>query len=129
MNYCDMCFRNVIYYGEIFPRHDLIFDEYYKIVCDHDEVIRFPRRPLPDPYDGMCDRERDFAPKEVHEKFEKLFEYDDEFRKLFQFGPQQGHEIVELCKKVGYNPEKDGWLDFWLINRAYKMIEKFEQGS
>lgn len=129
MKYCELCFRKAIYYGEIFPGHDLIFDKHYKIVCDHDELVRFPDRPLPDPYDGMTDGEIDSAPKEVNEKFLKLSEYDDQFRKLFRFDPQQGHEILELCKKVGYNPDQDGWLDFWLINRAYKMIEKFEQGS
>jgi hypothetical protein len=118
----------VIFYGEIFPSHYFIYhDKHYKIVKGHEEIIRFPGKPFKDPYDGMTDKEVDASDKKKNKKykaFTKYLEYDDEFRKDFRFHPSQGHEIVELCKKAGYKHKKDEWLDFWLVDRAAKMIEK-----
>lgn len=127
MNYCQSCFRNATYYGEIFHEHDLILDgEIYKIVSDHDEIVRFPSKPPKDPFEGLSDEEAAAKGNTLNEEFLKYSAYDAEFRKKFVFSPQQGHHIVECCKKSGYDPNVHGWLDYWVVDRAYNLIQKSE---
>lgn len=126
MNYCEMCFRNATEIGEIYPHHFLIKDAdgFYKIVNAHDEIVRFQTPPILDPCDGMSDEEINEAwDGGLNKEFLKYSHYAENFRRdSFRFHPQHGHQMVEFCKQVGYDPDKTGWLDHWLIDRAARMI-------
>jgi hypothetical protein len=123
-----MCFSNAKYIGEIFPGHDLIkHDGFYKIVDDHNEIIRFPDTPLKDSFENLTDTQIDtmYRDEEACKKDDAFMHYVEEFRKVFRFHPQQGKQIVDLCIENGYDQEKDGWLEYWLINRAATMIDNY----
>lgn len=124
---CELCFRNMEYYGEIFPHHDLIFhDGFFKICNGHDEIIRFHAPPIKDPCEGLSEDAVDaFCNDSKNDEInDAYFQYHEKFRETFRFAPQLGEEIVIACRQVGYNPNQDGWLDYWLVERAAKMIEK-----
>ena len=124
---CELCFQNAEYYGEIFPNHDLIFhDGVFKICNGHDEIIRFHAPPVKDPCDGLSEDAEDlFCNDPSNDSINNAyFKYHEDFRKDFRFSPQLGEEIIIACRQVGYNSSKDGWLDYWIVNRASKMIEK-----
>ena len=113
--FCEMCFKNADYYGELFPDHDFIFHKkIFKVVKYHDEVFRFPSTPPKSP---------------TFETDDTYINYVEKFRKNFMFSPQQGKEIVEGCAKVGYNPKEHGWLDYWIVHQAAVLIEKGKQND
>lgn len=119
-NYCESCYKGAIDYGEIYPEHFLILDDdnYFKVVNGHDEMFRFFSKPIKDPYDGLTDEQINTAPIDY-----TYSNYVSTFRtKNFSFHPQHGHKIVEKCKSVGYNPDVNGWLDYWMVKRAYDLI-------
>lgn len=126
MSYCTACFSDAINYGEIYPDHYLLLDkENYKIVSDHDEIIRFSEKPVGDPWRDYTHDQELHATKEDTEKFMAFSKRVEDFRiNHFKFHPQHGHKMVELCKQVGYEPDVVGWLDYWLYDRAAAMIEK-----
>lgn len=127
MNLCCLCFSNSINIGEIFAGHDLIEHEgVFKIVDGHDELIRFPATPLIDPLDGMTDEQEEaaFQIPEIDEQAHKFMSYVENFRtEYFSFHPQTGAMILDRCKSIGYNPETNGWLEYWLVNHVGKMIQ------
>lgn len=132
MNYCTSCFPECVDYGEIYPGHNLLYDNSgtwnYKIVNEHDEVLRFGEKPYGDPFNGMSDEEVNTASESQLAAFTEYCHQVETFRmKHFKFHPQHGHHMMELCKQVGYNPDTDGWLDHWIINRAAKMIADKEK--
>lgn len=132
MNYCKLCFPNSLWMDEIFPGHDLLESKdsdgntIYKIVDDHVEIIRFPSPPVKDPFYNMSDTQIDsFGSNPIMQELDKKYmECVEKFRETFVFHPQVGQNILDLCIQSGYNPEKDGWLEYWLIHRAAEIIEK-----
>jgi hypothetical protein len=129
-HYCTSCFRDAICYGEIFPDNfELLYvDKHYSVVQDHAEIFRFPSKPLKDPCDNMTEEEvnalyEDATKWHINDTYT---DYVEEFREDFMFDPQTGKEIVDGCMKVGYDPTKNGWLDYWIVNRAAQMIQKLE---
>ena len=123
MSYCAACFNDVVCYGEIYPDHSLILhDGHYKITEGHNEIYRFHGMPLIDIFEGKTDEEVNNASLAESLVDDAYFKFVEEMRKTFVFAPQHGHQMVELCKKVGYDPMVDGWLEFWLCNRAGRMI-------
>lgn len=130
-NYCELCFPNSTFIAELFPYHELIFNEgIYKVVQDHDEIFRFHSEPIPDPWSGMSDEQIDASVHDpaMDKKLEEYIEFSGKFRKEnFIFHPQTGHEIVELCMKIGYDPKVDGWLDSWIVDRAASFIRSKEK--
>lgn len=125
MNYCAACFDDAVFFGEIFPLHELILhDGFYKIVKDHDEIIRFHQPPIHDPCRNMTDQQvsQAYEDEKMKAEIDGYFVYAEEFRKTFVFAPQQGHYIVEQCKKGGYDPMEHGWLEYWLIEQATLLI-------
>jgi hypothetical protein len=130
MNLCCLCFSDSTVYGEFFRGHDLILhDEHYKIVDGHDELIRYPGRPLLDPVDGMTEEQETAAynDPEFDKRVVEYMEYAEKFRtEYLRFHPQTGALIVELAKEVGYDQDKHGWLEYWLTHRAAQMIRHYQ---
>jgi len=134
MNYCTSCFRNAIYYGEIFPDHDFIKwgetddNMHYSIVQDHAEIYRFKEKPIYiNPTANAVTEEEE---NEMY-KDKTICEMDDIYCKKvhemdFMFHPQIGWDICENAKKAGWNPEKNGWLEYWVMHRAATMLREKE---
>ena len=123
MSYCALCFPGAKSFGEIYPEHSLILcDGLYQIINSHDEIYRFPGIPLINPFAGMTDEEAEKADLQYALADDTFCKFVETMRETFVFHPQQGHIMVDLCKQVGYDPMKDGWLDYWLCNRAARMI-------
>lgn len=127
MNYCELCYRDAKYFGELFAEHDLILFEGHYMICDgHDEIFRFQGLPLKDPCKGLNDDQIEALLKttEGWEADRAYSNFVEEFRvNNFQLHPMLGHRIVELCKQAGYNSETDGWLEYWIIHRAANLVE------
>jgi hypothetical protein len=128
--YCTSCFRDAIFYGEIFPdKFELIYvDGHFSIVENHAEIFRFPSKPPKDPCYNMTKEEVNafYEDPNKWDIDDIYFNYVDEFRKEFQFDPQTGKEIVDGCMKIGYDPMKNGWIEYWIISRASQMIQELE---
>jgi hypothetical protein len=123
MSHCALCFIGATNYGEIYPGHELVFvDGHYSIVNDHDEIYRFHGMPLINIFEGKTEDEVNHAPLAETLLDDAYMAFVEKMRETFIFAPQHGHKMVELCKQVGYDPMKDGWLDFWLCNRAGRMV-------
>jgi len=130
-SFCEMCFQNAEYIGEIFEGHDLILHEgTYKVIKSHDEIFRFQSIPIKNPCDKMTDEEIDIFYRTIPNLDDTYTQYCEEFRKTFRFHPQTGKDIVDACVKAGFNPENDGWLEYWIVHRAAIFIGKYyEQRS
>ena len=99
---------------------------HYSIVEGHNEIFRFPDAPIyanPVP-EGISYEEEDELLKDpiFCEKDNIYMNACEKLRKVFIFPPQMGHEIVEACKKSGWI-EEHGWIEYWIMNKAAKMIQ------
>ena len=137
MNYCISCFREATYYGEIFPGYDFIrwrpnakLKYKWSIVKEHDEIFRFPSKPMEDPipeglteeminklYENVEFAERDYT----YTSMVKTMKIDYQFRLC----PQTRKEIGNAAKKGGWIPKKHGWLEYWVMDKAAKMIKNY----
>ena len=93
---------------------------------DHDEIIRFPfgvppKNPIPV---GTSEEQIDVMLKtpEFVAMDDAYMDYVSQFRKNFVFHPQNGQQILNGCKMVGYDSQKDGWLEYWIVDRAARLI-------
>lgn len=132
MNYCELCFSSATFYGEIFPDFEFIKwgKNDYSIVQGHDEIFRFPEPPLyvnPIP-DDLTDEQMDerYLDEEISKKDLEFCEAVERLRMAFHFSPQLGRDICLAAEKQGWIPLKHGWLDYWVMDRAAKMIKEKE---
>jgi len=125
MEYCESCFRNATNYGEIYHGHFLILDTIpsptYKIVREHEESVRFPSEPWKDPGYYLSTEEIWALPIEKQNRIDDYIEYLEKLTDNLRTDPHHGYNMINLCKKVGFNPDAE-YLGIWLSERAAFMI-------
>jgi hypothetical protein len=137
MNYCILCFRDATYYGKFFAAveghaiYEFIHcDGHYSIVDGHDEIFRFTEKPLKDPCWEIETEttiiEDLFKDPEFRRKEDEYSEAVERFRKDFVFHPQTGHALYMSALHSGWEPERHGWLEYWMFDHAAKLIEQHD---
>ena len=128
---CYLCFPNGKEYCELVPDCWLFENEgHYGLMCqpghglDH-AILIFPDKPWPDP-DRECEHEDD----EIAALSDKWIDTVCAWDETVKMPPQDGHMLVESCKKAGWtgtpNEEAHPLLLHWLYDLAGKKLAEYD---
>ena len=117
---CAICYNGGVEYGELGPGISLIkFKDLYSVLAGQghggDRWISFKIEPTPDP---CTDDEDD---EQAGKSFEWMLLIDDNIvvhKLVFDDIPY----YAQLCQKMGYRPNHDGRLSYWLFDKCGKLI-------
>lgn len=102
---------------------------YYGLVHSNDPVFLLPEGICGDPTESLDDAEvdalRDDDPLWLQS--ERHFDYVAASKKYMVCDLNESWRLVQACIKSGYNPESDGFVEYWLINRIAGLLA--EQGT
>lgn len=90
----------------------------------NDPEFSWVSTPVKDPSFGMTDEEIDRPwSKEFELEWDKFQDGLEEFRREMVMSPDMGYKLVRAAMKVGFNPEADGRLDYWLFHYLAVWLE------
>ena len=88
--------------------------DYFGLVQCNDPY--FVWKPFYDPTIGEDENDNRISPEE-----DEYWKNLSEFREIINIDPRTGWYMVEAAKKVGYDPQEDGDMASWLIERITKL--------
>jgi hypothetical protein len=110
---------------------------YGLVRCDDPDVI-WDVEPVIDPLADISDKDVDALDRlsdlwSAHELYnERALEFAEWFRldyerigskyKNWGMHPDVAYDIIDACKQVGYDREKHGYVEFWLLNHIARFI-------
>lgn len=127
---CEQCMAKTLQVGEICRGFCLVkatqdgFEmkkgDYGIVRCNDPDII-FPEslKPFPDP---SFEKEDDDS--ELSMKFVDLVV---EFGKYLVGNLAFGHEFYTSCMESGYDPDKHGHVDWWVVHKIGKLIYEFDK--
>ncbi len=115
---CKQCFTDPVGW-DIAPGYTLMkatkpydgWDRWAFVICNDPEFV-WSTDPSPEP-----DIDKDGG------LWCKWSDEADELRTLLKGSPVWGYRLVEACRKVGYRPDRNGNLVYWLWDRMGKLIQ------
>ena len=92
---------------------------YYGLVHSNDPVFFIPPDICADPTVNMSDTDVNALSDEdpLWVKSQEHFEYLERAKKFMMMPLNESWRLVQACIKSGYDPESDGHVESWLVNR------------
>lgn len=123
---CYLCYPGASEIGMICGGYALILWEgKYHILGGQGHLghieYSFENKPFPDP-DPECAEELDPEDEALSERWLDMMEH---LSKNLKMDPYTGHELIERCLVVGYDPEEHSF-DCWLLDRCGQLIKNWE---
>ena len=137
---CETCCAVADYYGEPIPGYHL-----YRATKDgmfmrsgdwglsrcNDPDYYWSVTPRVDPSGHMTDDQLNSMTQAEGKDSDDWYEQLEMFSKSLRSSPDIGYELYCASQRTGYNPEKNGYLAYWLFNRlgeylkgiAYKPVD------
>lgn len=88
---------------------------WYGLVEINDPTVVFPGPLLADPTAGMTDEQLNALPN-LPAGYDEFTAAADTLAEHLILPAMAGYQLATACQARGYNPEKDGYIHYWLLH-------------
>lgn len=127
---CEQCFIDPIYYPDPLPgwfllqarkTHNMQAGQWGLGTCN-DPTYVWTTTPWIDPLMGMdAAQEEQYIMDHPDWKFRDI---PDDFDQALVTNPTIAYELVSACIEAGYDPKRDGYVEYWLFDHLARHIQK-----